>query len=129
MTHPPQFTGFGEAIQLLAEHGFDGLAEVLELLVNEVMKIERCEALGAAPYQRTQQRRGYANGFKGKTLHTRVGDLHLEVPQTRDVEFYPQALERGVRSERALTTALAEMYARGRFDSQGVQDRRRAVRP
>jgi putative transposase len=113
MTHPPQFTGFGEAIQLLAEHGFDGLAEVLELLVNEVMKIERCEALGAAPYQRTQQRRGYANGFKGKTLHTRVGDLHLEVPQTRDVEFYPQALERGVRSERALTTALAEMYVQG----------------
>jgi len=113
MTHPPQFTGFGEAIQLLAEHGFDGLAEVLELLLNEVMKIERCEALGAAPYQRTQQRRGYANGFKGKTLHTRVGDLHLEVPQTRDVEFYPQALERGVRSERALTTALAEMYVQG----------------
>ena len=113
MTHPPQFTGFGEAIQLLAEHGFDGLAEVLELLLNEVMKIERCEVLGAAPYQRTQQRRGYANGFKGKTLHTRVGDLHLEVPQTRDVEFYPQALERGVRSERALTTALAEMYVQG----------------
>jgi putative transposase len=113
MTHPPQFTGFGEAIQLLAEHGFDGLAEVLELLVNEVMKIERCEALGAAPYQRTDERRGYANGFKGKTLRTRVGDLHLEVPQTRDVEFYPQALERGVRSERALTTALAEMYVQG----------------
>jgi transposase-like protein len=113
MTHPPQFTGVGEAIQLLAEHGFDGLAEVLELLLNEVMQIERCEALRAAPYQRTEERRGYANGFKDKTVRTRVGDLHLAVPQTRDVDFYPQALERGVRSERALTTALAEMYVQG----------------
>lgn len=113
MTHPPQFTGFNQAIQLLAEHGFDGLAEVLELLLNEVMKIERCEVLGAAPYQRTEERQGYANGFKDKTVRTRVGDLHLKVPQTRDVDFYPQALERGVRSERALTVALAEMYVQG----------------
>jgi putative transposase len=113
MTHPPQFTRFGEAIQRLSEHGFEGLAAVFELLVNEVMKIERCEALRAAPYQRTEERQGYANGFKDKTLRTRVGELHLEIPQTRDVDFYPQALERGVRSERALTTALAEMYVQG----------------
>jgi transposase-like protein len=113
MTHPTQFSGCREAIQLLAEHGFDGLAEVIELLLNEVMKIERCEALGAAPYQRTEQRRGYANGYKDKTVHSRIGDLHLNVPQTRDVEFYPQALERGIRSERALTAALAEMYVQG----------------
>ena len=113
MTHPTQSSGCREAIQLLAEHGFDGLAEVIELLLNEVMKIERCEALGAAPYQRTEQRRGYANGYKDKTVHSRIGDLHLNVPQTRDVEFYPQALERGIRSERALTAALAEMYVQG----------------
>jgi putative transposase len=113
MTHPTQFSGCREAIQLLAEHGFDGLAEVIELLLNEVMKIERCEALGAAPYQRTQQRRGYANGYKDKTVHSRIGDLHLDVPQARDVEFYPKTLERGIRSERALTAALAEMYVQG----------------
>jgi transposase-like protein len=113
MTHPSQFSGCREAIQLLAEHGFDGLAEVIELLLNEVMKIERCEALGAAPYQRTEERRGYANGYKDKTVHSRIGDLHLDVPQTRDVDFYPQALERGIRSERALTAALAEMYVQG----------------
>ena len=113
MTRPRQFTRCHEAVQLLAEHGFDGLASVLEVLLNEVMKLERCEALQAAPYQRTDQRQGYANGFKDKTMQTRVGDLHLKVPQTRDVDFYPQALERGVRSERALTAALAEMYVCG----------------
>ena len=113
MTHPPQFTGFQAAIQVLAEHGFDGLAQVLELLLNEVMKIERSETLHAAPYERTDERQGYANGFKDKTMTTRVGDLHLKVPQTRDVDFYPQSLARGVRSERALTAALAEMYVQG----------------
>jgi putative transposase len=113
MAHPPQCTGSREAIQLLAEHGFDGLAAVLELLLNEVMRLERTEVLQAAPYERTEDRKGYANGFKGKTVHSRVGDLHLRVPQTRDVDFYPQALQRGVRSERALTAALAEMYVCG----------------
>ena len=95
MTHPLHFTGGREAIQVLAEHGFDGLAAALELLLNEVMKLERVEVLQAAPYERTDERKGYANGFKSKTVHSRIGDLHLSVPQTRDVDFYPQALERG----------------------------------
>ena len=60
------------------------------------MRIERAQALEADPYQRTEKRRGYANGFKPKTLNTRVGELALQIPQVRgEVEFYPSALERG----------------------------------
>ena len=65
------------------------------------------------PYQRSESRRGYANGFKPKTVNSRLGRLNLKVPQTRDVEFYPSALERGERSERALKLAVAEMYVQG----------------
>ena len=84
-------------------------------MLNEAMRIERSQALEADPYQRTEKRRGYANGFKPKTLQTRVGKLALQVPQVRgEVEFYPSALERGVRSERALKCAIAEMYVQGR---------------
>jgi transposase-like protein len=100
-------------IQVLDEYGFDGMAHALQILVNEAMKIERSETLRADPYQRTSERRGYANGFKPKTLATRIGKLELQVPQTRDVEFYPKSLERGVRSERALKLAVAEMYVQG----------------
>ena len=89
------------------------MASALQILVNEAMKIERSEVLGAQPYERTSERRGYANGFKPKTLATRIGQLELQVPQTRGVEFYPQSLERGVRSERALKLAVAEMYVQG----------------
>ena len=113
MTHLPHPNVTSEVVQLLAEQGFEGLAQALELLLNEVMKIERQQALGAGPYQRSESRRGQANGFKPKTVKTRVGELHLSVPQTRGLAFYPQSLERGVRSEKALKLALAEMYVQG----------------
>lgn len=113
MTRQDESTRFSEVVQLLADEGFDGMAQAIEILVNEAMKLERAEALGAQPYERSPERRGYANGYKPKRLATRMGQLDLEVPQTRGVEFYPSALERGVRSERALKLAVAEMYVQG----------------
>jgi transposase-like protein len=100
-------------VQLLAESGFDGMAQAIEILMNEAMKLERGDVLGAAPYERSAERRGHANGFKPKTVNSRLGKLELRVPQTRGVEFYPTALERGERSERALKLAVAEMYVQG----------------
>jgi transposase-like protein len=113
MTHQMQTTALDEIMELLSEHGFDGMAQAVTVLLNEVMKLERTHALGAAPYQRAEQRTGHANGFKPKTIHTRLGSLTVAVPQTRGVEFYPSALEKGVRSERALKLAVAEMYVQG----------------
>lgn len=104
---------FHELLDLLVEHGFDGMAQAMQTLLNEAMKLERCLTLGARPYERTLERRGYANGYKPKTFRTRVGALELAVPQTRGIEFYPSALERGTRSERALAAAVAEMYLQG----------------
>ena len=113
MTHQMQTTALDEIGELLAEQGFDGLADALRVLLNEVMKLERAAVLGAGPYQRSDDRKGYANGFKPKTVQTRVGALTLAVPQARGVEFYPSALEKGLRSERALKLAVAEMYVQG----------------
>jgi transposase-like protein len=113
MTHQTQPTALDEITELLAEHGFDGLASAVTVLLNEVMKIERAHALGAGPYQRSEHRKGHANGYKPRTIRTRIGPLTVEVPQARGVEFYPSALEKGVRSERALKLAVAEMYVQG----------------
>lgn len=104
---------FPEILELLIDHGFEGMAQAMQTLLNEAMKLERSQVLAARPYERTPERRGYANGYKPKTLHSRVGTLELAVPQARGVEFYPSALERGTRSERALALAVAEMYLQG----------------
>lgn len=113
MTHPAHPSVHREVVQLLAENGFDGMAQAMEVMFNECMKIERRHAIGAGPYERSAARRGQANGFKPKRVKTRIGELQLAVPQVRGMEFYPSALERGVRSERALKVALAEMYVQG----------------
>ncbi len=101
------------AIELIAENGFDGMAEAVSLLINEAMHIERSRHLQAKPYERTGERQGYANGYKNKTLKSRLGKLDLLVPQVRDGDFYPSLLEKGLRSERALKLAVAEMYVQG----------------
>lgn len=105
--------GLEQVLELLTEHGFDGMAQAMQTLFNEAMKLERSAVLEAQPYERTSERRGYANGYKPKRVRTRVGELQLAVPQTRDVPFYPSSLERGQRSERALKLAIAEMYLQG----------------
>jgi transposase-like protein len=100
-------------LELLSEQGTDALADALRILLNAAMLFEREHFLQAAPYERTADRRDYANGFKPKQLRTRVGDLDLRVPQVRSSGFYPHSLERGSRSERALKLSLAEMYVQG----------------
>jgi len=101
-------------LQLLTEQGHDGFAEGLRILVNEAMRVERHQVLQAQPYERTDARLGYANGYKPKTLTSRVGPITFRVPQVRgETAFYPSALEKGIRSEQALKLAMAEMYVQG----------------
>jgi len=91
MTHQVEATLSTELLQLLIdpEAGNSRFSAALRLLFNEAMKLERAAALGAQPYERTDARTGYANGFKPKTLVTRVGPLELEVPQVRGgLDFY-----------------------------------------
>ena len=101
-------------LQLLTTECSSGFAEGLRLLVNEAMVQERSAVLQARPYERSEERLGHANGFKPKILASRVGPIALRIPQVRDgVDFYPSALEKGARSEKALMLALAEMYGQG----------------
>lgn len=106
-------------LELLSEHGLEAMASAMQTLMNEAMKLERSAFLGASPGERSAERIGHANGFKDKRVRSRVGELALRIPQVRPlpggdpIAFYPRSLERGLRSERALKLAIAEMYVQG----------------
>src|SRR5579883_3441055 len=113
MTRPNDVTLPEALLETIAEQGLDALPQALALLLNTAMRAERQKYLNAAPYERTPERTDQANGYKDKTLATRVGAVTVAVPQVRHGDFYPSSLERGLRSERALKIALAEMYVQG----------------
>lgn len=102
-----------EILEELIEQGTEAFREVLEKLFNLAMQLERSDYLRAELYERTAERRAHANGYKDKKIQTRVGELQLKIPQVRGLSFYPQSLEKGCRSEKALKLAIAEMYVRG----------------
>ena len=102
-----------EYLEQLINQGLEGLPDLIRTLINEAMQIERENFLGAKPYDRSQERQGHANGYKPKTVKTRVGEVTFDIPQVREGGFYPRSLEKGMRSERALLLALAEMYVQG----------------
>jgi putative transposase len=113
MTYQDNFTLPAELMEQIASEGFDFLPELIRILINAAMQIERQKHLGAGLYERSSERQGYANGYKSKTVKTRLGEITFDVPQVREGGFYPGALEKGLRSERALNLALAEMYVQG----------------
>src|SRR5687768_9456337 len=113
MTYREDFTLPAEIMEQVQAQGLDVLPELIRIVINAAMQAERSEHLQAAPYQHSEERKGYANGFKPKTVKTRLGEITFAVPQVREGGFYPQALEKGLRSERALTLTLAEMYVQG----------------
>lgn len=109
MTHQEDYTVTSD----LAEKGLEAVPELMRILINNVMQVERSKYLQAEEYERTEDRKGHANGYKPKTVRIRIGEITFAVPQVREGGFYPSALEKGLRSERALVTTLAEMYVQG----------------
>ena len=102
-----------QLFEVLNANHSDGIRSLLEGILNAAMKMEREKALQAKPYERNPERQGYANGFKTRNFNTRMGTLEIQIPQVRGISFYPQCLEKGSRSERALKVAVAEMYLKG----------------
>jgi transposase-like protein len=113
MTYREDFTLPGELMERVSQEGLEILPELIQVIINAAMQAERQQHLKAGPYQHTEERTGHANGYKPKTVHTRMGDITFAIPQVREGGFYPEALEKGLRSERALLLALAEMYVQG----------------
>ena len=81
-------------------NGPEGLAKLVEAVLNQVLEAHMTEHLGASPHERSPDRQGYRNGVRPRTLYTRVGPVTLQVPQTRDGSFSPELFMRHQRRSR-----------------------------
>lgn len=100
-----------DLVGLLTEN--DAMAQLLTTVLNQVLDAQCTEQLKAKPFERNEERQGYRNGYRPRTLYTRVGPLTLQVPQTRDGQFSTEMFKRYQRSEQALVLSLMEMYLQG----------------
>jgi len=97
----------------LLSGGKEGLGELVESVLNQVLEAQAEERLGAGRYERSEARTGYRNGYRTRQFYSRVGPLTLRVPQFRDGSFSTEIFQRYQRSEQALVLALMEMVVNG----------------
>lgn len=112
MTQKKSTVDLAEVKELMAQN-IDFLKPLVTRILQEILEGEMDEALGAGRYERNGERLGYRSGHYPRTLVTRVGKLELRVPQDRQGRFSTELFERYQRSEKALVSALAEMYIQG----------------
>lgn len=105
--------GWKEEIKQLLYEDRDLLLGLMQEALQQVLEVEMDEALQAEKGQRSPHRLGYRSGYYPRTLVTRVGKIELRVPQDRQGRFRTEVFARYQRSEKALVTALMEMYLQG----------------
>lgn len=99
----------------------DGLKKLLTWFLNLVMQLEAIQQADAEPYQRSDSRKAHRNGYKERSLKTRVGELRLKKPQFREVSFETKVFDRYSRVEKALINAVLESYLQG-VSTRRIQD-------
>jgi putative transposase len=110
--------------ELLQDYLIDqetGLKELLTWFLNQVMQLEALQQAGAEPYQRINGRKAHRNGYKKRSLKTRVGEITLDKPQLRESSFETKVFDRYSRIEKALINAVAESYIQG-VSTRKIQD-------
>jgi transposase-like protein len=91
----------------------DGMKKLLTWFLNMVMQLEAIQQSGAEPYERNDERTAHRNGYKNRSLKTRVGEISLNKPQFREKAFNSRIFDKYSRVERALINAIAESYLQG----------------
>jgi putative transposase len=103
-------------ISLLEDYLIDqeeGLKKLLTWFLDLVMQLEAVQQAEAEPYERVKSRKAHRNGYKERSLKTRVGELRLRKPQFREISFETKVFDRFSRVEKALVNAVLESYLQG----------------
>ena len=93
--------------------GEDTLRDAMTLVLQELIELEASEVIGAARYERTDERTTHRNGSRTRVLSTKAGDVKLHIPKLREGSFFPALLEPRRRIDRALWAVIMEAYVHG----------------
>jgi putative transposase len=91
----------------------DKIRRSVEIVLQALIEAEATEAIGAAPYERSDSRMAQRNGHRSRVLSTKAGDVELAIPKLRRGSFFPSILERRRRIDRALFAVVMEAYVHG----------------
>ncbi len=102
-----------ELIKLFIEDRIEGKKEFITWFLNNVMNEEAIEQLNAEKYERSNERKGYRNGYKKRKLNTLDGELILNKPDIRSGSFTTSVFDKYSTLEKALESAIVELYING----------------
>src|SRR5260370_10927389 len=91
----------------------DFLREAMQLVLQSLIELEATEVIGAARYERSEERSTHRNGARARLLSTKAGDVELAIPKLRHGSFFPALLEPRRRIDRALWAVIMEAYVHG----------------
>jgi hypothetical protein len=100
--------------ELLAKAGDgDFLRSVAEAVVQLLMETDVEGLIGADRHERSGDRTTYRNGYRDRSLDTRLGALQLRIPKLRQGSYFPPFLEPRKTSEKALVAVIQEAWISG----------------
>ena len=102
-----------EIISSFLKDSKEGKKHLVEWFLNNVMEEEAKMQVSSVPYERTEQRKGYRNGYRDRKLKTVDGNLDLKKPQIREFPFETRVFEKYSRVEKALDSVILESYIHG----------------
>jgi putative transposase len=111
------------ALRELLEKGSDAtfLREMIGFAAERLMQLETEPLCGAAPGERSAERRNQRNGYRDRDWETRVGTVELRIPKLRRGSYFPSFLEPRRMAEKALTAVIQEAYIQG-ISTRSVDD-------
>jgi putative transposase len=101
-------------VELLQKSGEgDFLRAVAEAVLQMLMEADAEGLIGAGRHERSPERLNWRNGYRERTLDTRLGSLQLRIPKLRQGSYFPPFLEPRKMAEKALVAVIQEAWIGG----------------
>ena len=103
-----------DIVELLQKHDqSDFLRTIAESVLQLLMEADVDGLIGAGRHERAEHRTTWRNGYRDRSLDTRIGTLNLKVPKLRQGSYFPGFLEARKMSEQALVAVIQEAWIGG----------------